>query len=122
MIEICWFHRRGLIEEKLGMQINLVSPKDKNQAFEDPEDRSLVTAKVVQNRPTKLVFEVRNTSGTFHRRTWSNIREGGEVSFPEGHTVVYLPYPIHLGEKNHIKTHSNVISLQSEVPKGASIL
>ena len=47
------------------MQINLVSPRDRNQAFEDPEDRSLVTAKVVQNRPTKLVFEVRNTSGTF---------------------------------------------------------
>ena len=72
MIEICWFHRRGLIEEKLGMQINLVSPKDKNQAFEDPEDRSLVTAKVVQNRPTKLVFEVRNTSGTFLSKVFSN--------------------------------------------------
>ena len=38
------------------------------------------------------------------------------------HTVVSPPYPIHLGEKNRVKSHSKVASFQSEVPEGGSIL
>ena len=38
------------------------------------------------------------------------------------HTVVSPPYPIHLGEKNQVKSHSKVESFQSEVPEGESIL
>ena len=34
------------------------------------------------------------------------------------HTVVSAPHPIHLGEKNQVKSHSKVESFQSEVPEG----
>ena len=49
-------------------------------------------------------------------------RLDNNVLVPPCHTVVSLPYPIHLGGKNHGKTHSKVNRSQSEVPKGASIL